>query len=552
MKVYKKKRVSLVPSQNSSSISLTASFQPRHDEIEALIRQDAHAKALQILRSEKQEILRSRRKVALVDRLMLARFFRRLGYARDCLGLLKPVCDDGIVGLPSSHGEVAVEYANALVTLGVREEARRILNHSKLQADPQYLSQAWGRLCTTEWDYRSAFVHWRKVSARQDSFQDSYLDLIARVNAFAAAVFLGQQDYVETEQRALSQSGELKESRRLYLSFLRVCQTRFLNAQKWHDSVEIGEEIKFLGSKNRNTVDRLLDQKWRVIMQLSRDPSNYRVQRKFEYLKEQARKLKQPEILRDLDFQLGLCRGDVQKIRHVYFGTAMPHYRSYLLGLAQGRGLGLTWPDTLEYDFLSQGDTKKKGDRVDSQNRSRIVNLRAYENNLELKEDSIRLKILRGLYLDFYRHPSPAELHDYIYQGEVRYVEPHSVQNLRNNVLRLNKLLGAHQMKFRVQMSVHRVRALATHQHVVHLDAPQRWGELWVDARSALERSHPGCVAGQSLLSQADMINLAAKYLPGNEKRFIDRALRDGIVSLEGRVTRPMYQWLLVQVDRSE
>ena len=354
------------------------------------------------------------------DRVYLANLARRVGHSELSLKWLNRI----VRGEASRSKTVAtrdekIEYAAALIQVGVIREARKLLETIDTVDADVLLQFAFTHF--REWNYREA----RIVLDRALKFAGlpKYTRLILNSNYAACLVHLDlRSEYAELLPTLLKETNS-DVYKRLNLSVMQLVAEGAIQRQDWAQAESYLKKIE-MAHEQESALLQLYVRRWRWVLKAERGGIERRVLlTELNALKREAQRLGDFETLRDLERRRARLTANENLFRKVYRGTPHAAYRKDLeieFKKQFGKELGLQLNMALHL----------KGYAKDL----RSVSTRIASSKLSLKYGQKLHRALRALLDDFYNPPSLASFHDKVF--EESYYNPLSSPNRVHQLLR--------------------------------------------------------------------------------------------------------------------
>ncbi len=444
------------------------------------------------------------------DRLALARLARRCGLPEISQRLLGPIVRGfGRKTYADVTPSEKAEYAIALRGLGAVEEAIALLETVQDSGDPEptfllALSHF------SHWNYRAAIPLLQKYLGHPAV--GAYQRLVAETNLASALIHEGDLREAEKVLREVEQHAQAGN-----FDYV-LGKTLYFRAELEILAKNPDGAIRHLNTSRRylaesSPIDRLLHRFWLAVAdhQKEKSPSS---RRELASVRAEAQALNAPELVRNVDLQLGWLDRDATLFRKVYFGTPSESFRQRMTTLWPR---GVENPDEYEWE-ITAGDSPR--------------HLTATAQQKIFKVGTVPQRLFRALHSDFYRPLRIAELHSRIYPGE--FYEPVSApmrvkqalkilrQTLKDAKLPL--IVAEFDGKYTLQSSKPFLLGLSSH-------APQnREDEI-------LRRLHEHFPAGFSAREAADRIGEPLRSL----QRTLESAVKEKQLERTGRSSRIRY-----------
>lgn len=341
---------------------------------------------------------------------LFANLARRLGQTELALRVLRPFVRPDATHPTDSHVEEKLEYAMALIKLGAINEGLKLLEGINPELYPnRFLYGAFG--CIYQWNYREAAQLLEKYCAHTQV--PAYSRLTAQANLLSCYQFIGDTDHafplIDELLLKTRESGAL----RLRRNILTLAAQAYIHDQKWSEAVEALHETSNPDYGQASGLDKLLNAKWSLILDLHREGASAELKARFELLIHGAVELKNYETLRDLDFYRGLFFGDAELLVHVYFGSPYDSYKTKIqIAYEERYSKPLRLPSS--YAWKLGGSQEKKPSAAPRQ--IDVLDGRNSYSDHRLKPGQLLQKYFSILTRDFYRPLSLHQIHDEIFQ----------------------------------------------------------------------------------------------------------------------------------------
>lgn len=319
-----------------------------------------------------------------------------------------------------------IEYAGCLIKWGALREGQQILERflkTPSPAPPVLLYSAYSRI--NAWEYGSAIPYLEDYLASMEP--EPYPRMVAEINLISALSFERQYDAalarIESVVATCEKSGFHLARAKLFQiqAEIDIAQKRFQKAEASLDGAD-----SLLADKE--SLDGFFIRKFRASLLAHARPKSKGALQALAAVEAEAVRRNHWETIRDIDRIRALTLGDLQKLRHLYFGSPYSAYRRFIeLDAPPGFSVGdrYIW---------------KLGARA-TEGKLELRSLRWSKRSEPIfKIGMASHRLLQALCGDFYRPLSAAAIFSSLFAGE-RYVPGHSGPRTRQALSRLRKEL---------------------------------------------------------------------------------------------------------------
>ena len=374
------------------------------EKLEAELRQGNSLRVREFLRKLSQSEIPNKLLVR------VSQLCRRIDFASKGLLLLR----NRVLDLPSTQipdPTELCEYAACLIKVGASAEALRLLQTIDVKKAPE-AHKFMGFANMHKWNYSAAIPELRNYLSKIDDA--SYEHLIGSINLAASFVVTEQLD----DASLLLESAVARAKREGQTVLLGNCyelMAQIFVQQKEFQKAESKLDLSFEELKNASPRYRLYIDKWRAVIEISKNSSSASALKALHSVREKAVLASEWEVIRDCDFYESLARSDANLFLHLYFGTPHSSYRERI---------------KRKCNFVEIPDSYIVGDSKNE----RKLNLQSgmgSETDV-LKKGQALHKIATALLLDFYAPASVAQLFAQVFEYERYHPEtsPHRIQEL--------------------------------------------------------------------------------------------------------------------------
>lgn len=216
-------------------------------------------------------------------------------------------------------------YAALLAQVGVRGEAREILESLKSESTPE-ICFYWLYVLIPDWNYRAAIPYLKRYLRYQEI--TLYQKTVAWVNLAASYIFV--QDFFQAHRTLDKIAGFLKKNPTPLLekNYWELRVQAYIQQKEFDRARESLQKIS-ARQESASDIYELYVEKWKYLIDLA-DGHTW-IPEEWQKLRKLATELQDWETLRDLDLQTGLKRGDEELILKAYYGSPSPEYRKKIL-----------------------------------------------------------------------------------------------------------------------------------------------------------------------------------------------------------------------------
>lgn len=333
-------------------------------------------------------------------RWRIAYIARRVGMSYTSLRILHSVLrPEKPLREPASDKE-RLQYAAALISIGVTFEAKKLLEENDAHAEPEtLLYKAFS--CFTHWDYQSSLPYLEKFisSPHISDYQKlmgkiNLASALVSTNQFQSAQALSQEIFIETKEKNLvllnAYSLEIRSEAELWLGDYKK------SFQSLKEAESALEKTGVIGS--------LWVKKWQAVCWLFENKKEAGLGL-LDSTKKLALQQGDWETVRDCDLFTSLFNKDNELYYSIYFGTPFKGYRKRIRDIFHANGIYFPIPPSYELT-LKAGDKKI------------ILDPRQLPKNIFLKPGQLEHKLLILLTEDLYKPVRIAQLHEGLYKNQ--------------------------------------------------------------------------------------------------------------------------------------
>lgn len=353
----------------------------------------------------------------------LAALARRAQLPHLALKLLHPIVRPGKTPIRKATEQDKAEYAVTLLRVGAVSEANELLKQVSSASVPEVLLfQAMSHMKV--WDYAGAIPLLRQYLTLSLS---DYERVTGTLNLAASLLFTKR--FVEA--RALLNSC-INESTINKYSLLKANSIRLLGVLECLCG-DFESSLFFLNQahtllKPLGGMDQFLTQKWMYIAEYLRAQGDLRATLNLMSFRERAKKNRQWETVRDIDYYILSVTKDENLFQFLYFGSAPAAFKRRLQELCP--------------QFVVPPSYRRNFPEHSSQT-SRVCDLFSKEISSPLKEGKSLHRLLCALTSDFYAPLNVIDLYDKVFAGEY-YAHGISEYRVRQAVKKLRKWLAVY------------------------------------------------------------------------------------------------------------
>lgn len=255
-------------------------------------------------------------------RLDFAAMCRRVNLPQTALILLHRAVRGDNHTLPTANSDERAEYAANLIRIGAVTEALQILNAIAPSTCPQALLFR-VHAHYSQWEYAATIPLLHQYIAAPKL--TDYERLVARANLAASLVHERNAGEAAPLLEALHRETR-ENSPVIHASILKLQAELNLYLKRWMMAERKLDEA-WAAVKDPNGLDAFLIRKWRVIQKLMQSPDAVALAG-VNKLREEARKRKHWETLRQLDYLVAIHTGNEATLTKVCFGTPFSAFLS--------------------------------------------------------------------------------------------------------------------------------------------------------------------------------------------------------------------------------
>ncbi len=344
----------------------------------------------------------------------LAAIARRVREDKWGLSLLRPILRSSQPVNPPPTQEEWIIYASLLLKIDAIAEAKEILANPYLAEHPDILYyQALSHLA--EWDYLQTSQLLKKYLKRKTI--NHYQRAIAQVNLASALLYIENLQEASVLLRELIKKCEENHWDLLLSNCFELSAQLLIKQKKFNKAEELlkNAEIKNAHHKQYS----LYVEKWRVIVNLFRDPLLLQNAMALEQIRAKAIATSSWETLRDCDFYKGTLNQDPQLLTTIYYGTPFQSYKKRIEAIFKNN----QWILKKEYQWVSPFHPGERW--LDLQHG---LEYKSGEDDSSfqkiMKPGRLHHRLLMTLVTDFYRPFTLGKIFSQVFPKE--YFNPHS------------------------------------------------------------------------------------------------------------------------------
>lgn len=324
---------------------------------------------------------------------------RRSGLLDFSLRLLTPIIRPKVRQLVAPSPEETAEYALALLPLGARREAVRLLEDLPQSENPDTI--VYRAFCQISlWNYGQAKDLLVAYLAKADP--TAYLSVVAKVNLLACDVSLQEFEGFENRILVLAEQLAGQGYNLLWFNVQELFAQFLVKTGRYQEAITNLEEL--VSRKVSVTPNfALFARKWQAVARLYLARPEDRKLGELINVRDEAEKLEHWETVRDCDFYRSLLEPDQELLLRVYFGTASPHYRKLIQKMV-GQGM---IPQSWDWRV---GNSPRCFDL--------ILGREVHDENIRLREGQAVYRTLVCLLADRYRPITVAGVFAEVYPDE--------------------------------------------------------------------------------------------------------------------------------------
>lgn len=294
------------------------------------------------------------------------------------------------------------EYAQCLIRLGAVEEAAKLLEGLPAESCPQvllYLASA--RI--SQWEYAEAIPLLSRYT--RAAGLTKYQRLVGMTNLAAALVYERQHDRATPLLHNLVYETSVKRFSLLFGVSLELSAQNFALQRKFAEMERCLDKARESLEK-AEIVEDFFVRKWKAMGAMLREGHSVRSRNELEAVREEARKRRHWETLRQCDQIEAMVKRDEELLRRVYFGTPYRAFRERLLADFESK---VAIPPEYVWAIHPSGEGKPHD----------LLRGKPVGRREGLKPGQLFHRLLSALCLDFYRPIRLAALHFRLYPGEI-------------------------------------------------------------------------------------------------------------------------------------
>lgn len=354
------------------------------------------------------------------DMHAVAALARRLSRSEIGISTLNPIVRPSGRKPTIATDQEKTEYAACLIRLGALNEALLLLDTISIQIHPHALMfRAFAHIA--RWDFKKSGICLEDFIRL--SPEASYDVLIAKVNLAVGYVFLEEYHKAIPLLEELCEITQRTGNLLLHSNSLELLAQAFITKGDYSRAevyLERAENVLVTS----DTIDAFFVKKSRAILKLFKNSASDSSLRDIRAIKEEARKRRFWEQLRDCDYSIALATKNKKLIEHLYFGTPFESYRKHMLS---------------KMDFSYQELNNKYKFSVGHNSKQSIIEIDVNTgcstiSDLRLKEGQVPQRLLSLLASDFYRPKRILEIFDGLFPNE--YFSPQSSRDKIHQALR--------------------------------------------------------------------------------------------------------------------
>lgn len=448
--------------------------------------------------------------------LPLARQARVAGVPQIALRLLNPIVRPGNRVRTVATEDEKAEYGGSLIRVGATREGSTLLGGLAITPTVLlYLTHA----KIAEWDYEGAVPLMRRYL--QFETLDPYQRVVGLVNLASALVHERKHEEAGPVLALVLDESHKGGFRFAHATTLKIAAENALLQEDWesaeHFLAKSQEEITGAGS-----LDELLVDKWRAILDLRRQGASAVTLRKLALVRERAMQILHWETVRDCDrFEAQATRSSAL-FHHLFFGTPFECYRKHL---AQDFPEMLPLPEDYVWNPVGEGSRCLD-----------VLHGRYGADGPALKRGQIVHRLLAALASDFYRPFRIADLHQALH-GQSFYNPQTSPGQVKQAILRLRRWLAGADVPLSVEEENRFYRLRAARPLGIRVGAVIQEVAAYDEILEKLRQKLPSHAFSLSEAQKA--LSLPTRTI----SRALSEARADGVLVRQGRRRSAKYRF---------
>ena len=388
-----------------------------------------------------------------VPRFLVARFsnlLKRIGEIKMALKILNPIIFNPMA---SPEVEEIIEYASCLSRASLEDESIAMLNKIKNYSNPEIQFEL-AAAQIKKWNYSEAIPLLNEYINSQG--QDPYRICVGKINLGAAYLYSNQLQLAENQLHQILPSVQGKGHELLCgYTLLLLTEAALLDRK-----LEIAE--KFLNSSaqklnNFNHRYGLYFKKWKIIIKMIKESGSKESLFGYEELRKNAAKLRNWNVICDLELFRGVASNNTEAIKHLYYGVPYQGLRNRIL-FVWGKPLSLE----LFYDRRIGPKSNEAKEIFD------VTTCTDLSTGNSLKAGQTLFRLMRALSSDFYSPFLTTKIFSIVYKN-TSYNPFSSSEQVYKAIRRLNDWLKKNKSPLYVESTAEGYRLRSKNPYILRL-----------------------------------------------------------------------------------
>ncbi len=347
---------------------------------------------------------------------------RRLGLNHQVIDLLNPIIRPKVKKIIEPSDLELVEYAGALVRLGLTFEGFEILSRVNPKTTPRAFLIS-GFAYIAESDYVNANLVFNQYLKNKEK-QDPYEVKIAKINILQGYTYLNEHYKAEKLIGELEKELDPRKNKLLYVSLLEFKAEIYRQQGCFKRAIElVNQAVTLLGESG--TIDELLILKQKAVI----IADCFGELKELKEVRKKAHEFKHVDTIRECDLFLSFFEENSELAKKLYWGTPYKCYRDRVLKLTAH----LFKKDDFKEITIGGG-------------RGEVIEL----NNLKgAKVNNVPHRIFKILIGDFYTGQSKLKIFNQLFPGE-HYSPSHSANRVQQGLQRLKQIIKSENLPFKI------------------------------------------------------------------------------------------------------
>lgn len=340
--------------------------------------------------------------------LAIGRLARRANLPDYALRLLSPVVRASRKSPVVATDEEKTEYAANLIKIGATDEALDLVKGVRAEKCPEaLLIHSFGLF--TQWNYETAIPLLSRYLS--SAALTDYQQLVGKVNLAAALVYERHHDAASCVLDEVLAITEKQGLRLLQGNALELAAQNAIFQRHWSRTETYLDRSQDLVQESEGPEEFFI-RKWRAVLALSREQGSRASLKELEAVREEARRERKWESVRDCDRYAAIVTQETPRLFHLYFGTRHAAFRERVL---KDFGIAVDLPRVYSWVVGPRGKSRLKID---------LLTGTISREQATLKSGQVLHRLLVALASDFYQPIRIASIHASLYPNQ--YYNPYS------------------------------------------------------------------------------------------------------------------------------